>query len=51
MIAIVFVESKYILPKNIMNAINKYSFVYLFIAKGKKNIMKKPILSIYKDNM
>lgn len=50
-VAIVFMESKYILPKDITNIISKYFFTYLPIIKKEKNIMEKIVLSIYKDNM
>lgn len=48
---IIFIENKYILPKDIINAIDKYFFLYLFMVKGKKNIMEKVVLSIYKNNI
>lgn len=48
---IVFIKNKHILPENITNTINEYFFVYLLIANEEKNIMKKVVLSIYKDNM
>ena len=48
---VVFVESKYILSKNITNAADEYIFIFLPIAKKKKNAIKKVILSLYKDNM
>ncbi len=50
-VAVVFVESKRILPKNMINAVDKYFFTCLPIAKGEKNVMKKVISSIYKDNI
>lgn len=51
MVIIIFVESKYILLKDIINAVDKYFFAYLPMAKREKNIEKKIISSIYKDNM
>lgn len=47
----VFVENKYILSKIIINAVDKYSFTYLPLAKREKNIIKKIVSFIYKDNM
>ena len=47
----VFVENKHIFLKNMTNVIDKYSFAYLPMAKGEKNIIKKIVLSMYKDNI
>ena len=49
--AVVFVESKHILLKDMTNVADKYSFAYLPIAKREKNAMEKIVLSMYKDNM
>ncbi len=51
MVAVAFVESKYILPKDMINAANKYSFTYLPMVKREKNATNKVVSSIYKDNM
>ncbi len=51
MVAVVFVESKHILPKDIINAADEYSFARLLMAKGEKNATEKVISSMYKDNM
>lgn len=47
----IFIESKYILPKNITYAAKEYFFTLLSIVKKEKNAIKKIILSIYKDNI
>ncbi len=50
--AIVFVESKHILPKDMTNAVDEYSFARLPMAKGEKNAMEEVVSSsMYKDNM
>ena len=51
MVAIVLVKSKYILPENMINAADEYSFAHLPIAKKEKNAIEKVVLLIYKDNM
>lgn len=51
MVPVVFVKSKYILPKDIKHVVEEYFFAYLLMAKREKNIIKKIISSIYKDNM
>lgn len=51
MVAIIFVEKKHILPKDMTHAIEKYFFACLPITKKEKNVIKKIILSIYKDNI
>ena len=48
---VVFMESKHILSKDMINIVDKYSFTCLSIAKGEKNTMEKVVSSIYKDNM
>ena len=48
---VIFVENKYILPKDMTNAVDKYFFTHLPIAKEEKNVTKKVVLSIYKKNM
>lgn len=48
--AVVFIESKHILSKNMTEVANKYSFIYLPIAKREKNVMEKIVSSIYKIN-
>ena len=47
----VFLESKYILPEDMTNAIDEYFLAYLLMVKEKKNVTEKIILSIYKDNI
>lgn len=49
--AVVFVENKYILHKNIVNTKNEYFFAYLLMVKEEKNAIEKVVLSIYKNNM
>lgn len=49
--AVVFVESKYILPEDMINTADEYSFTCLPMAKGEKNVMEKVVLSIYKNNI
>ncbi len=49
--AIVFVESKHILPEDMINAKDTYLFTCLPMAKGEKNVTEKVVSSIYKDNM
>lgn len=51
MVVVVFIENKYILLKYIINTIEEYSFICLFMEKRKKNITEKIILFIYKDNI
>ena len=48
--AIVFVEKKYILPKDMTNSIDKYSFTDLPMAKKEKNTREKVVLLMYKNN-
>lgn len=48
---VLFVENKHILPKNITNTVDKFSFTCLLIAKDEKNITEKVISSIYKNNI
>lgn len=50
-IAVIFVESKYILFKNMIYTIKKYFFAYLLIIKKERDAIKKIVLSIYKDNI
>lgn len=47
----VFVESKHILRKDMIYAVNEYSFARLLVAEGEKNVPEKIISSMYKDNM
>ena len=49
--AVIFMESKHILSKDMTNAVDKYFFTCLPIAKEEKNLIKKVVLSMYKDNM
>lgn len=49
--AVIFMDSKYILPKNIIHIAEVYSFTYLLMVKKEKNAMKMIISSIYKDNI
>lgn len=49
--AVIFVESKHILSKDMTNTTDEYSFARLPIAKKEKNVTKKVISFIYKDNM
>lgn len=44
-------ESKYILPKDMTNSVDKYSFTNLLIAKKEKNAREKIVLLMYKNNM
>lgn len=48
---IIFMKSKNILWKNIIYIVNQYYFIYLLIAKKKKNIIDKIDLTIYKNNI
>lgn len=49
--AVIFVEIKHILPKDITSTVEDYSFARLPEIKGGKTVREKIILSIYKDNM
>ena len=49
--AVVFVESKYILPEDMTNAVEDYSFACLPVAKREKDATEKIVSSMYKDNM
>lgn len=44
-------ESKHILLKDMTHAIEEYFFDCLLVAKEEKNVTKKIISSMYKDNM
>lgn len=48
---VLFMQSKYILPENMIYIIKKYFFVCLFIIKNEENTTKKIILFKYKDNI
>ena len=48
---VIFVKSKHILLEDMTNAIDKYSFACLPMAKGEKNATEKVVSLIYKDNM
>ena len=48
---VVFVEIKHILPKDMTYTAEECSFAHVPVAKGEKNITKKIISSMYKDNM
>ena len=50
-VAVIFVENKCILPKDMTNTVDKYFFTCLLITKGEKNAMEKIISFMYKDNM
>ena len=50
-VAVVFVKSKHILPKDMTNAVEDYSFARLPIAKGEKDAIEKIVSSMYKDSM
>ena len=50
-VAVVFVESKHILPEDMTNAVEDYFFARLPVAKGEKDATEKIVLSMYKDNM
>ncbi len=50
-VVVVFVKSKYILPENMTNAADEYSFARLPVAKGEKNAMEEIVSSMYKNNM
>ena len=49
--AVVFVESKHILPEDMTNAVEEYSFARLPVAKGEKDATEKIVSSMYKNNM
>ena len=49
--AVIFVKSKHILPKDMINAIDNYSFACLSVAKGEKDATEKIVSSMYKDNI
>lgn len=49
--AVVFMENKYILPKDMINAVEDYFFAHLLVIKKEKDVTKKIVSSIYKDNM
>lgn len=49
--AVIFVESKHILPEDIINAKEEYFFTRLPNAKGEKNTIKKIVTFMYKENM
>lgn len=49
--AVVFVESKYILPNDMTHTTEKYFFAYLIMVKNEKNIIEKTVSFIYKNNM
>ena len=44
-------RKQHILPKDMTNLAQKYSFARLLMVKGEKNVMEKIISSMYKDNM
>lgn len=50
-VAVVFVESKHILPKDMTYAAEKYFFARFPVAEGEKNATEKIVSSMYKDNM
>ncbi len=50
-VAVVFMESIHIFPKDMTNTADEYSFTRLSMAKRGKNVIEKVILSIYKDNV
>ena len=50
-LAVIFVESKHILPENMTNAVEDYSFARLPVAKREKDATEKIVSSMYKDNM
>ena len=50
-VAVIFVESKHILPKDMTNAVEDYFFACLPVAKGEKDATEKIVSSMYKDNM
>ncbi len=50
-VVVVFVESKHILPEDMPNAVDEYSFAHLLMTKGERNAMEEVVSSMYKDNM
>ena len=50
-VAVIFRESKYILPKNITSVAEDYFFAHLLVIKGGKTAIDWIVLSMYKDNM
>ncbi len=50
-VAVVFIENKYILPEDMTEAADEYFFTYLPVAKREKYATEKVVSSIYKDNL
>ena len=50
-VAVIFVESKHILPKDMTNAVEDYFFACLPVAKGEKDATEKIVSSMYKENI
>lgn len=50
-VVVIFVESKYILAKDMIYIVEEYSFPRLPIAKGERDTTEKIVLSMYKDNI
>lgn len=50
-IAVVFVEKKQILPRDMIHTVKEYSFAYLPITKGEKNTIKNIVSYMYKNNI
>lgn len=50
-VAVIFVENKHVLPKNMTNAVEDSFFACLLVAKGEKEATQKIVSSMYKDNM
>ena len=49
--AVIFVENKHILFKDMTNTVDEYFFACLPMAKGEKTAMEKVVSLIYKNNM
>lgn len=45
-VIVIFVESNYILPKNITNTVEEYSFTYLPMIKREKDVIKNYFIYI-----
>lgn len=48
---VIFMKSKYILPKNMTYTAKEFLFIYLLMAEKEKNISRKIILSMYNNNI
>lgn len=50
-VAIIFMKTNYILPKDMTNIIDENFFACLLVIKREKDITEKIISSIYRNNM